>query len=398
LFLPYNEFSMHLALTAATCLTPRRLIADPLLLIEDGVIAFVGSRAEIELPRDTRLVDFPGAVLAPGFLDVHIHGGAGYDVMSADSTGLAALESQLARHGVSSYLPTTVTAAVDETLYALDHLAAAIERASETASGEVRAIPIGIHLEGPFLSHAQRGVHPPEHLQPASVALFQRFWEAARGRIRIMTVAAELPGAQELIREAVRCDVCVSLGHSDAVYQVALDAIAAGARQATHTFNAMRALDHRNPGIAAAVLNDARVCAEVIADGIHVAPAMLELLLRVKGHDGVLLVSDATSATGMSDGHYRLGGFEVELRGDRCISGDGRLAGSVLSLDRAVRNVMVFARWDLQDAVRLATLNPAVQLNELPHRGTLVPGSRADIAVLSPAGEVRQTIVCGQGV
>jgi N-acetylglucosamine-6-phosphate deacetylase len=387
---------MPVALTAAACVTPQRFLDDPLLLVEDGVIAWVGRRAEAEPPKGARTVDFPGAVLAPGFLDVHIHGGAGHDVMSCDAAGFAALENHLARHGVTSYLSTTVTAPVDDTLHALDRLATAIELAEKAPIGELRAQPIGIHLEGPFLSHERRGVHPPEHLQAPSIDLFRRFWEAARGRIRIMTLAPELPGAGELIREAVGRGVCVSLGHSDAGYEAAETAIDAGARHATHTFNAMRPLDHRDPGMIAAVLNDARVCAEIIVDGIHVAPPMVELFLRAKGADGALLVSDAISATGMGDGRWRLGSFEVEVHGGICHGGEGKLAGSVLTLDRAVQNVMAFAHWELQDAVRLATLNPARELNELSNRGTLAPGARADIAVLSPEGEVRQTMVRGE--
>jgi N-acetylglucosamine-6-phosphate deacetylase len=386
---------MRVALTAAACITPQRWIADPLLLIEDGVIAWVGRREEVEAPRGTRVVEFAGSVLAPGFIDGHIHGGAGYDVMSADAAGFVALETHLAAHGVTSYLPTTVTASVDDTLRALERLAAAIELAECAPAGRLRARPIGIHLEGPFLSHQRRGVHPPEHLHPPSVALFHRFCQAAQGRLRIVTLAPELAGAGELIQEALACGVGVSLGHSDAGYEAAQAAIAAGARQATHTFNAMRPMDHREPGIAAAVLNDARVCAEIIVDGIHVAPAMVELLLRAKGNDGALLVSDAISASGMGDGRWRLGSFDVEVRGGICQGGEGKLAGSVLTLDHAVRNVMAFAHWDLQDAVRLATLNPARQLNELPKRGIIAPGALADIAILSPAGEVRQAVVRG---
>jgi N-acetylglucosamine-6-phosphate deacetylase len=338
-------------------------------------------------------MDFPDAVLVPGYIDLHIHGGAGYDVMSADDGGLIAIETHLARHGVTGYLPTTVTAPVDETLWALERLADGIEK-SHHRPEEGRAQALGIHLEGPFLSHAKRGVHPPKHLQPPSLELFERFWQAARGHIRILTIAPELTGAGELIAEAARRGICVSLGHSNATYEAARAGVTAGARHVTHTFNAMRPLDHRDPGILAAVLNDPGVCAEIIADGIHVAPAMVELFLRIKGRDGAVLVSDALSATGMGDGRFRLGGFEVNVSGQTCLA-DGRLAGSVLTLDRAVRNVMNFARWNLADAVRLASINPARQLNELDHRGRLSPGTRADVVVLTPAGEVVRTLVSG---
>jgi N-acetylglucosamine-6-phosphate deacetylase len=171
--------------------------------------------------------------------------------------------------------------------------------------------------------------------------------------------------------------------------------IAAGARHATHIFNAMRPLRHRDPGIAVAVLNDPAVSAEIIADGIHIAPGMLELFLRAKGRESAVLITDAISATGMEDGHYRLGDIEVSVRSGTCLSAEGKLAGSTLTLDQAVRNVMAYARWDLQDSVRLATINPARVLTDATRLGILAQGAPADIVVLSPSGEVIQTIIHG---
>jgi N-acetylglucosamine-6-phosphate deacetylase len=387
---------MRFALAAAACVTPLRRLESPLLLVEDGLIAGVGRREEIELPAGTPITDcaadLPGAILAPGLIDIHLHGGAGHDVMSADAAGMEALERLLARHGVTSYLPTTITAPVPETLAALARLAQIIEASGD--GGAARAQPLGINLEGPFVSAEKRGVHPLAYLQLPSLALFEKFREAARGHIRIMTVAPELPGALELITAAAQKGICVSLGHSNARYEEARAGIAAGARLATHTFNTMRRLDHRDPGIVAAVLNEPRVCAEVIADGVHVAPPILQLLLRAKGCRGVILVSDAVSATGSGNGRYALGPLQVEVEGDVCLS-EGKLAGSVLTLDRAVRQIMAFAGLGLQDAIALAASNPAMLLEEAPHRGFLTPGARADIAVLSAGGEVMRTMAGG---
>src|ERR1700733_8732213 len=386
---------MKTVFTARALYTPLEEVRAPIVLVEDGVIANVTSQATEEIPIGVRVVDFPDSIVAPGFVDIHIHGGAGLDVMLASPAELPRLGKFLATHGVTSYFPTTVAAPLDQTCAALDRIAGAIETASASASnGDVMARPLGIHLEGPFLSHKRRGVHPPENLIEPTVEIFERLWQAARGHVSVITIAPELPGAMEVITEAARRGVCVSIGHSDSEMRVARAAVEAGARHATHTFNAMRPLDHRYPGIIAEVLTDSRLSADIIADGIHLDPTIVELFLKAKGVDGAVLITDAISATGMPDGRYRLGTFEVEVRNGRCLA-DGKLAGSVLTMDRAVRNVMHFAHWDLQQAIRLATLNPA-RVAGFTDRGKLEAGAVADFVVLSPSGEVRNTVIGGE--
>jgi N-acetylglucosamine-6-phosphate deacetylase len=385
-----------IALTAAALFTPTERIADALLMIEDGVIAEVTSRQARSLPSKARLVDLGDAVLAPGLIDIHIHGGGGRDVMESAPEALPAVEQLLARHGVSSYYPTTVTAPLQEILAALERLADAIEARANTDGASLRARPLGIHLEGPFLSHAQRGVHPPESLLKPSPALFDRLWQASRGHIKIMTIAPELDAAKETIADAVQRGVCVSLGHSDAPLGAARAAMAVGASHATHTFNAMRPLGHRDPGILGLVLTNSELSADIIVDGIHVDPAVVELFMKLKGPDKAVLITDATSATGMPDGHYRLGSFELEVKDGRCVMG-GKLAGSVLTMDQALRNVMEFAHLDLRDALRTATLNPAQVVGVHESRGTLRAGAQADIVVLNSRHEVIRTIIHGAG-
>jgi N-acetylglucosamine-6-phosphate deacetylase len=391
-----------IAITAKTLFTPLERLEQPLLLVEDGVIVEIASRAQRDVPNNCRAVDFGDGILAPGFIDIHIHGGAGHDVMEAAADALPPVERLLAAHGVSSYVPTTVTAPIDATLSALERLADAIESAERNPQADdlqkdgLRARPLGIHLEGPFISHKRRGVHPPEDLLVPSLAAFDRFWEAACGHIRVLTIAPELPGALEVIAAAAARGVCVSLGHSDADLNAARAGFAAGARHATHTFNAMRPLEHRDPGILGEVLTDSRLSADIIADGIHLDPVIVQLFLKAKGADAAVLITDATAATGMPDGRYRLGSLDVEVKDGRCMSG-GRLAGSVLVMDRAVRNVMQFAQWDLQQAVRLATLNPA-RVTGMKDLGVLKAGAVADLLVLSPGGEVRNTMVRGAGI
>jgi N-acetylglucosamine-6-phosphate deacetylase len=387
---------MKTAFTAARLYTPVEEIENPILVVEDGVISEVYSRATREVPGDSSLIDFGEAALSPGFVDIHIHGGAGLDLMRASLSEFPRLGKFLATHGVTGYFATTVAAPLDVTCSALERLADAIEAARATPDDSAQGRPLGIHLEGPFLSHKRRGVHPPEFLVAPTVAVFERLWQAARGHVRMLTIAPEVPEAMEVIAEAARRNVCVSIGHSDAEMPVAQDAVKAGARHATHTFNAMRPLDHREPGIIGEVLSNDQLSADIIVDGIHVDPAVVKVFLRAKGRERAVLITDAISATGMPDGRYQLGPIEVDVKDGKCTS-NGSLAGSVLTMDRAVRNITRFSEWTLRDAVQAATLNPARAVGLAAHHGILAKGVSADFTVLNSAGEVLKTIVRGQG-
>ncbi len=371
--------------------TPLDEIEHPLVVVEDGRIVEISSRTEKTTSGPA--TDFGDAILAPGFIDIHIHGGAGLDLMRAEPSELPRLGKFLASHGVTGYFPTTVAAPLDATCTALNRLADAIEGAAQPGNA-AESRPLGIHLEGPFLSHKRRGVHPPENLIAPTVATFDRLWQAARGHVRVLTIAPELPGAMEVIAEAARRNVCVSIGHSDSDAPTAQQAVNAGARHATHTFNAMRPLDHRDPGIIAEVLTDDRLTADMIVDGIHVAPQVVQLFLDAKGVDRAVLITDAIAATGMPDGRYQLGPIEVDVKDGKCTS-NGSLAGSVLTMDRAVRNVTKFSCWSLRNAVRAATLNAASAVGLAGSIGTLTVGAEANFVVLSPNGEVQKTFVRG---
>ncbi len=382
------------AITADWLLTPLEQIPKPVVLTEDGIITALGSSSSVVIPPGVPMNWFASAVLVPGLVDIHIHGAAGHDVMEATPEGFSAIECFLAAHGVTSYCPTTITAPVDLTLSVLDHLADWIEKRRNDR--KVQALPLSIHMEGPFLCHEKRGVQPEKYLLDASVELFRRFWDAARGHILVMTIAPEIPGALDVIREAAQLGVCLSLGHSDATSAATNEAIVAGARHATHTFNGMRPLNHRDPGILGTVLTSDTLSAEIIADGVHVSPSIVSLFVRAKGAERTVLVTDSIAATGMPDGSYKLGTLQVQVSRNVCLSPDGHLAGSVLTLDRAVRNVMEFAGRGLQDAVRFATLNPAKVVGGNVRKGFLRAGADADLAVLSPTGEVIHTVIDGQ--
>ena len=375
-------------------LTARRLVTgDGMVEWPRVELAFDGTVESIEEGE-------PGSdetTIVPAFFDVHVHGAAGYDVMEGSAEALEEVGAYLATRGVGHFLATTVTASVDATLRALDGIAGVIEADPGTGglvgwSGEtVLARPVGIHLEGPFISHAKRGVHPPAEIQKPSVELFDRMREAARGQIKLMTIAPEMPGALELIEHAVRAGVRVSLGHSDATAAEARAGIAAGAVSATHTFNAMRRLDHREPGIAGVVLDAEELYAELICDGIHVAPEFVRMWLWAKGAERGILVTDGMSAMGMPDGEYMLGELAVTVRDGRCllssdlVAGVETLAGSVLTMERAVANVQKFTGVGLNVAVGLASWNPARMLG-MEGLGDVAVGSHANFNVYSGEG------------
>ena len=382
---------MKTVITAGRLITPDHSISNPVVVIEDGVIARMDSQAAAAPPSARRL-DFPGCTLAPALFDIHIHGSGGCDVMEATPQAFATIGKFLAGHGVAAYLATTVTAPVDATLRSLEGMSRQIG-----ADGE-GARPLGIHMEGPFLSPHKKGAHPAHLLQPPSVALFDRMWQASQGKIRLMTIAPELPGALELITHAAALGVRVSLGHSDADTGAARAGIRAGAVTATHTFNAMRRFDHRDPGLLGEVLSNDDLFAELVCDGLHVHPDAVRIYWKSKGRDRAMLITDAMSAAGMPDGTYKLGELDVRVINGKCVIGEGTLAGSTLTLDRGMKNFAEFTGASIDDVSRLTSRNPARMTGFDAEIGSLSVGRSADIAVLSAKNEVVETILRGRPV
>ncbi len=384
---------MRTVLTAERLWDGTKLIDLPVVVIEDGRIASISTSAANETPGDAQVLDFPGATLAPAFLDVHIHGAKGHDVMEATPAALDAMGGFLASRGTGSFLATTMTAPLNDILWSLSGLAQLLARPAVAG----RARPIGIHLEGPFLSHPKRGAQPAEHLLAPDIVTFDRFFEAADGHIRLMTLAPELPGAVELAAHATARGVRVSLGHSNATAAETHAVIAAGAASATHTFNAMRPLDHREAGILGTVLTCDTLFAELICDGIHSVREMAKLWWKAKGPERAILVTDAMSATGMPDGEYMLGGITVQVANGKATTGDV-LAGSVLTLDRALANFVEFTGAPLEQALRLATVNPAAMTGLSDQAGSVAVGQPASLVAVDRAGKLVGSVVNGMQI
>ncbi len=386
------------AIYASRILTPQEEFTDCVIVVEGGRITGIGHRDEVHIPPGAKDYVASGMTVVPGFVDVHIHGAGGHDVMEATPEALDRITATVARFGTTSIVATTVSAPVEDTCRSLEGIAQYI-RSHQSIADNARfgAEILGMHLEGPFINKARRGVHPANSIAQPSSETLEKFRAAAGGLARILTVAPELPGALELIAAAVADGMVVAVGHTDADYAQARAAIKAGARHAVHVYNAMRPFTHRDPGVISAILTDTEVTAEIIADGVHVAGPAIQVLLGTKGFDTVLLVSDGTAATGMRDGNYRLGNFEVTVKDGVCRNSEGKLAGSTLTLDRALRYVVELGV-PFVDALRMATILPARRLGLAGKKGILAIGADADLVVLTPDLHVAGVMTRGVGL
>ncbi len=372
---------------AARAFTPTTEIPDAAILFRDGVIESVAPRSAVTLPAGAREIIATDKIAAPGFVDVHIHGAGGHDVMEATETALKTISRTVAAHGTTAFVATTVTASTQSICQSAEGIASYICRQHQ--SDDPRADILGIHFEGPFISSIRRGVHPSEFLKLPSADMLEKFIAAAKGNARILTIAPELLGAMPCIDAAHKAGLVVAIGHTDATYEQARAAIARGAHHAVHVYNAMRPFSHRDSGVIGAVLTTPEITAELIADGVHVDETAMRLLLQAKGAAGVILVSDGTSATGMPDGKYILGNFEVTVGGGVCRNAEGKLAGSTLTLDCALRNIVNLGA-PLADALRMLTLNPSTLLGIEFKKGSLRPGADADILLLDRGLNITQ--------
>jgi N-acetylglucosamine-6-phosphate deacetylase len=385
------------AIRAPRAFTPFEEIVDAVVVVQGSKIVAVGTHDNVDVPRGTREFVARRQTVVPGFVDIHIHGAGGRDVMEGSREALEIIAATVAARGTTSFVATTVTASEPDTLDSVAGIAHFILHASEHPARELSAEILGIHFEGPFISPARRGVHPAKWIAPPSPELLGRFLEAARGTAQILTLAPELPGALELIAAARRAGLVVSLGHTDATYEESLAAIEAGASHAAHVYNAMRPFSHRETGVIGAVLTSPKVSAEVIADGVHVDAAAIRMLVGLKTPERVILVSDGMAATGMPDGQYQLGRFEVKVSGGVARNSEGKLAGSTLTLDRALRN-MVALGVPLASALRMLTANPAQQIGLGTRKGVLAPGADADLVFLDDDLAVTGVMTRGAGL
>lgn len=361
-------------------------VENSAVLIRGGQIESVAPVAYLPPPPEAEILEATGLILVPGFIDLQLNGGFGRD-FTHEPAAIWEVAAKLPRYGVTAFLPTIITAPARQV-----QAAQAIMDAGPPA-GFQGALPLGLHLEGPFLSREKKGAHNPAYLRPPSLAATAD-WSPDRG-VRLVTLAPERPGAPAVITALAERAVVVSAGHSMADYAAAQAGIEAGIRYGTHLFNAMPALDHRQPGLVGALLDDERVTLGLIADGVHVAPALVRLLWRAGG-GRLNLVTDAMAALGMADGRYLLGDQAVTVAGGQARLADGTLAGSVLSLDAALRNLIAFTGCSLADALPAVTSRPAALLGLGDRKGQIAPGFDADLVLLTAGLEPKVTVVGGR--
>ena len=378
---------MRTAIRGVTCVTPEHELPARTVVIHDTVIGEISSDPNAGHDADL-VIDAQHAVLAPGLIDLHTHGGGGADIMSGTEAAVQALGQFLARHGVTSYLPTTVSAGPDELTTVIDAVAPLL-----TAPQAGGARPLGVHLEGPFLAHSHRGAQTPSALRLPDPVEYRSWFEG--GVVKLVTAAPELTGAPAMIAAAAAADVRVAVGHTAADYEQAVVAFDRGADQVTHTFNGMPGLHHREPGMIGAALTDGRVYAQIIVDGHHLHPAVVDLVVRAKGPGRTLLVSDSIVAAGLPDDEYELGPTWIRVTDGVPRTQDGGLAGSVLTLDAAVRNVREATGLPLRDCLAMATSSPAAAMGWSATRGHLRVGREADLTLCTTELEVLATWVAG---
>lgn len=375
----------------AKVVTPTETLERQAVVVDDeGKIAFVGPMDAAPAVDGLR-INLRGRILAPGFIDVHVHGGNGINFGDDDLLeGVRKYSQWIVSTGVTGWL-LSISAPNAETLVEIiKGYARAFDHAMPGAE------PLGLHLEGPFLNVQKKGAFNPAWLHDPSLQEAQAYLDAGKGWVTQVTLAAELPNGQEVAGLLRRNGVVAALGHTNTDYDTASAALRGNFTHVTHTFNAQSSFDHRAPGVFGAVLGSDYATAEMIGDGIHVHPGAMKVLLRCLGTDRVVLITDAIMGAGLADGEYHLVGHEVTVANGRATLANGTLAGSVATLNQCVRNVHKLAGYPLADAVKLASLNPARAMGFAGRLGSVQPGKDASLTVIDDDVNVYMTIVKGK--
>jgi len=375
-----------------TIITPFHLIGDKDIIVKEGKIREIVNKEELNTATLTgaEVIEGKDKYIVPGYIDIHVHGGGGSDVMDGDYEAINQIAIAHSHFGTTSFLPTKMTMDKNKIIGSLRSIHEAKLRG--TGGAEI----LGVNLEGPYINPEKKGAQKEEDTKKISIEEFLEFNQASGNLIRLVTIAPEMPGAIGLIKYLYKQGIIASVGHSNATYAQVQAGIEAGLSHVTHTFNAMRGLHHREPGVVGAALISPELTVEVIADGIHIHPIVLKILTKIKEAEKVVLITDAMRATGLKEGTYDLGGQEVIVTEGQARLKDGTLAGSVLTMDKAVKNMVNKIGIQLPKAIQMASFNPARSIGIDDKKGSLEPGKDADIVILNKNLETELTIVAGK--
>jgi len=365
---------------------PSKMPEGTVVIVERGKVTFVG-RKEARYLKDTEIIDASAKIVAPGFIDMHMHGCAGFDVTEGRRGFLEEMSKFLAKHGVTSFLPTVLSTTKRKIFRAIENV-----RETQKRKG---ANVLGLYLEGPYLNVEEAGAQNPRYIMDPDLMEVKEILDAAGKTVKVVALAPEKVNAIQVIRELRTRGIVASAAHTSASYQEMLVAIEAGLSHVTHVFNAMRGFDCREIGAVGAALLHEELTTELIADGVHVHPCAIRILVKMKGYDKVVLISDAISATGLPDGEYELGGLAILVKDGVSTLRSGVLAGSTLTLDRAVKNMVELANVPVSEAIRMATLNPTSVLG-LKTKGEIKAGADADITILDRNLNVQSVMIRGE--
>jgi len=382
----------ELLIKSGRTLTPFEVIQDGVIVVRNGRIQFVGKENEATYSANASVLDASDKIVSPGFIDTQIVGARGFDASTGSLEAIRGVARFCSETGTTSLLVATGTSPFEKMVRNIRGVRDAIQKATDSA--EI----LGIHLEGPYISPIKKGAHDPKYIRPPAVSELDVILRESANNLVLATVAPEVQGAISFIRELKRRGVIVSIGHSNATYEETLAGIRAGISHATHVFNGMRELHHREPGVLGAVLTCDNITASLIADGIHVHPVAMKILVKAKGADRIVLITDAIVA-GLPDGTYRFAGLDLVLKNGVCKLKSGlSLAGSSLAMNVAVRNMIELVGVPMQDAVRMATINPAKVIGVDKRKGSVEIGKDADIIVIDEKINVYATLVKGKVV
>ena len=373
------------AIVNGKIILPDSIVEGRALLFDEKIVGLSET-----VPEGAEIIDAKGRYVAPGLVDIHIHGYLGEDTSDGSVEGIRKMAEGIVKNGVTAWLPTTMTVSYDDLRRAFNAVRTLMDKKNNPRGAQI----MGVHAEGPFINPSKKGAQAVEYIRPADAPFLIENSDV----IRIVTIAPEMPGALDCIREVTeKTSILMSMGHTAANYETAKAGIEAGVRHATHLFNAMTPLNHRDPGVVGASLADDRVSTELIADTFHISPDLFGLVAKVKG-DNLILITDCTRAGGLEDGEYTLGGQPIFVKGIECRLADGTIAGSVLKLNNAVRNMREHTNLPLEQIVRMASINAARCIGLDKTKGSLEAGKDADIILADENFAVSETIIAGETV